>query len=78
VDPFEPFAQSRSIRSDIAHQLAIRFGLTLVNVRTDARDVATWQGPNDDDLLTSLGARRGLGRLDAATYLQKLRNALNE
>jgi hypothetical protein len=67
VDLFEPFAHSWSIRSDIAHQLAITFGLTLVNVRTDARDVATWHGPNEDDLLASIRARRGLGRLDAAT-----------
>jgi hypothetical protein len=76
VDRFEPFAQSWSIRSDIAYRLARTFGLTLADVRTDARDVATWHGTNDDDLLTSIGARRGLGRLDATNYLQNLRAAL--
>jgi hypothetical protein len=79
VDWFAPNfgdSQSWSIGSKVAHQLAIAFGLTITDVRADARDVATWRGPNDDDLLTSIGARRGLGRLDAATYLQNLRAAL--
>ena len=70
MDLFQPnFAQSWSIQSDIARQLAITFGLTVTDVRADAHDVATWHDPNDDDLLTSIGARRGLGRLDAAAYL---------
>ena len=79
MDSFEPnFGQAWSIGSKVAHQLAITFGLTVTDVRADARDVATWHGPNNDDLLTSIGARRGLGRMDAATYLQNLRAALDE
>jgi hypothetical protein len=77
VDLFHPHpAQSWSIQSDVAHRLVITFGLTVTNVRADARDVATWHGPSDDELLTSIGARRGLGVLDAATYLRNLRTAL--
>jgi hypothetical protein len=77
VDLFQPnFAQSWSIQSDVARQLAITFGLTVTDVRADAHDVATWRGPNDDDLLTSIGTRRRLGVQDAATYLRNLRTAL--
>ena len=77
MDPFQPnFAQSWSMRSDASHRLAITFGLTVTDVRADARDVATWHGPSDDELLTSIGARRRLGVLDAATYLRNLRTAV--
>jgi hypothetical protein len=77
VDLFQPNpAQSWSIQSDFARRLAITFGLTVADVRADARDVATWHGPNDADLLTSIGARRRLGVQDAATYLRNLRTAL--
>ena len=77
VDLFQPnLAQSWSIQSDVAHRLATTFGLTVTDVRADARDVATWHGLNDDELLTSIGARRRLGVLDAATYLRNLRTAL--
>jgi hypothetical protein len=74
---FQPnFAQTWSIQSDVAHRLAITFGLTVTDVRADARDVATWQGPDDADLLTSIAARRRLGAQDATTYLRNLRTAL--
>ena len=77
MDPFQlNRARPWSMQSDTAHRLAITFGLTVTNVRADARDVATWHGPSDDELLTSIGARRGLGVLDAATYLRNLRTAL--
>ncbi len=78
MDPFQlNRAQSWSIQSDVAHRLAITFGLTVTDVRADAHDdVSTWHGPNDDDLLTSIGARRRLGVQDAATYLRNLRTAL--
>ncbi len=77
VDPFQlNRAQSWSIQPAAAHQLAITFGLTVTDVRADARDVATWRGPNDDELLTSIGARRRLGVQDTATYLRNLRTAL--
>ena len=77
VDLFQPNpAQSWSILSDVAHRLAIAFGLTVADVRADVRDVATWHGPNDDDLLASLKARRKLGVESAATYLRDLRTAV--
>ena len=77
MDSFQPnHAQSWSIRSDVAHRLAITFGLTVTDIRADARDVATWHAPNDDDLLASIGARRRLAVQDAATYLRNLRTAL--
>ena len=71
------FAQPWAIQSEVAHQLAVTFGLTVTDVRADAHDVATWHGLNDDDLLTSIGARRSLGVQDAATYLRNLRAALS-
>jgi hypothetical protein len=77
VDLFQPnFAQSWSIQPDVAHRLAITFGLTVMDVRADAHDVATWHGSNDDHLLTSICARRRLGVQDATTYLRNLRTAL--
>ena len=77
MDLFQPnFAQSWSIPPDVAHRLAITFGLTATDVKADAHDVATWHASNDDDLLTSIGARRRLGVQDAATYLRSLRTAL--
>ena len=78
MDLFQPnLAQSWSIQSDVAHRLAITFGLTVTDVRADARDVATWHG-TDDDLATAIGARRRLGVQDAATYLRNLQPALDE
>jgi hypothetical protein len=77
VESFQPDrGQAWSIGSDAAHKLAITFGLTVADVRADARDVATWHHPSDDDLLTSIGARRRLGVQTAATYLRSLRSAL--
>jgi hypothetical protein len=79
VDPFRlNRAQSWSMQSDAAHRLAITFGLTVTDVRADARDVATWHGSNDDDLVAAIGARRRLGFQAAATYLRDLRTALGE
>jgi hypothetical protein len=63
------------IPPDVARQLAITFGLTVTDVRADARDVVRWHGPSEG-LLTSIGARRRLGVQSAATYLQDLRAAL--
>ena len=78
MDPFQlNRAQSWSLQSDAAHRLAITFGLTVTDVMADARDVATWRDPSDDDLLSSIGARRRLGVQDAATYLRNLRAALS-
>jgi hypothetical protein len=56
--------------------LAITFGLTATDVRSDTHDVATWHGSNDEDLLTSIGVRHGLGVLEAATYFRNLRTAV--
>ena len=72
----DDLAQPWSIRPDVAHRLAIAFGLTVADVRTDARDVATWRGPNDHDLLTTIETRRGLDAAHAARYLQELRAEL--
>jgi hypothetical protein len=77
VDPFQPnLAQLSSMQSDATHRLAITFGLTVTDVRADARDVATWHGANDDDLVAAIGTRRRLGFQAAATYLRDLRTAL--
>jgi hypothetical protein len=77
VQLFQPTPSDlRPIPSGAARQLAISFGLTVTNVMADARDVSTWHGPNDNDLLTSIEARRGLGVQDAAIYVRNLRTAL--
>ena len=52
------------------------YDLTAVNVITDARDVATWDSPSDDGLLTLIDIRRGLGVAETACYLRLLRTAL--
>ena len=76
MELFQPNpAHAWLIRPAVAHQLAIAFGLTVADVRIDARDVATWHS-TDEDLLTSVGARRRLGVQDADTYVQLLRAAL--
>ena len=72
MDPFPT-----NLAQHVVHRLAINFGLTVADVRADARDVATWHS-TDDDLLTSIGKRRRLGIMDAATYLQNLRTALRQ
>jgi DNA-binding NarL/FixJ family response regulator len=47
VDSFQlNFAQSWSFQSDVAHRLAITFGLTVADVRADARDVAALHRAN--------------------------------
>ena len=77
VDSFQTdLSQSWLIPSDAAHALAITFGLTVADVRTDAHDVATWHGLNHDDLLTSIGTRRRLDVATVAIYLRNLRTAL--
>ena len=76
VDFHPDFVPSWSIPSNVAHRLAITFGLTVAAVRTDAHDVATWRGPNDHDLLTTIETRRGLDAADAARYLHELRTEL--
>ena len=77
VQLFQPTpADLWPIPPDAARRLAITFGLTVTDVRADVRDVATWHGPNDDDLLASLKARRKLGVESAATYLRDLRTAV--
>ncbi len=77
MDPFQPdLAQSWSMRSDAAHRLAITFGLTVADVRADARAVGTWHG-SDDDLVAEIETRRRLDPAAAAIYLRKLRSALD-
>ena len=78
MDPFQSnFAHSCSIQSDVAHRLAITFGLTVADVRADTHDVARWHG-TDDDLVAVIGARRRLSQQDAATYIRDLRTALDQ
>ena len=77
MDSFQTdLSQSWLIRLDAAHALAITFGLIVADVRTDAHDVATWHGLNDDVLLTSIGTRRRLDVATAAIYFRNLRTAL--
>jgi hypothetical protein len=68
----EPVA---AIGPDVAHRLATAFGLTVANVRGDARDVATWVGPHDV-LLAAIERRRRLASACATTYLETLRRVL--
>jgi hypothetical protein len=76
LDLFEPAPDpAASIPPDLAHQVAIAFGLTVADVRVDVRDVASWVGP-DAELLAALERRRRLAPTLAATYLARLRRAL--
>jgi hypothetical protein len=77
VDLFQPnLDPSSSIPADVLHQVAITFGLTVADVRVDARDIATWVGA-DDGLLHGIAQRRRLAPTRAATYLEDLRTALS-
>jgi hypothetical protein len=70
------FDPSSSIPTDVLHQVAITFGLTVAAVRVDARDIATWVG-SDDGLVHGIAHRRRLAPTRAATYLESLRTALS-
>jgi hypothetical protein len=76
VDSFQTsFDPGASIPPGVAYQVAITFGLTIADVRVDARDVATWGGP-DDVLLAAIAHRRRLAPTAAAAYLETLRRVL--
>jgi hypothetical protein len=63
------------IPSDIAHHLAIVFGLTVADIRPDARDVGTWRGP-DDVLIAAIGKRRRLATAAAVINHENVSTAL--
>jgi hypothetical protein len=76
VDPFQTnIDPGAALPPHVAHAVAIRFGLTVADVRVDARDVATWSVP-DQQLLTAIEHRRRLAPTAAATYLETLRRVL--
>jgi hypothetical protein len=56
--------------------VAATYGLTAAHVATDGHDIATRHNSSDDDLLTLIDIRGGLGADERAGYLQLLRTAL--